>query len=519
MTKKQNNKQQKLGKVSKELKAIKKVISKAPRQRNPKQNRQPKSKGILGSILRTAGGAAGAMLGNPGVGTALGAGISRILGHGDYTVKQNSMMAGPPSFAALNQGIRIRHREYLQDVRSSVAFACTQYQIQPTDRVTFPWLSQIATSFEQYKIHGLVFYFNTTAGNAISSTNNALGIVGMATCYDPSQGPFQNKRQCEDYVGCTSAVPSISIMHAVECKPKSDVLDRYYCLQDAITDVEDLKFFNHGTLNLFSVGSQQATTVGELWVSYDIEFFNPKLENTGTDSSADHFYAGGVTATTSKPLGALGYLPLTGSNINSTLTNSILTLPNSSAKGNYMVILILNTTVMTTPVLFTTPTPNLVPHNLFLGDTQNSYAITNSPFTVLMLSYIKTDTNVASVSFTTSSGVTTGPAQFDLFLISVPLALLTVMRSAVKAVSTKDKMRDAFISLMEDFKDGKLDKHKPLFPVEECKEDSLVDDSYEKDVGDIDLPHILSSRIGSSVILDQAPVCGSFRPVIKNSRK
>jgi hypothetical protein len=39
----------------------------------------------------------------------------------------------------------------------------------------FPWLSNIAQNFESYKLRGLVFEFKSMSGDALTSTNTALG--------------------------------------------------------------------------------------------------------------------------------------------------------------------------------------------------------------------------------------------------------------------------------------------------------------------------------------------------------
>jgi hypothetical protein len=328
------NKKNKL-KLSK--KAVKKEVKREVRQMTkPKATRARRSG--MGGFLRTAGKIAGGIVGNPMLGEVLGAGVSKIFGQGAYSVNAVTQMPGPPTFADLGASKRIQHREYLGDLFSNTGFNNSTYAIQPADGTTFPWLSQIAKSFEQYSFKGLVFYLNTTSGNAIASTNNALGVWGAVTVYDASAPALMNKRQCEDYMGCTASVPACSILHAVECKPGRDVLDRYYVLNGQDPDVGELKFFNQGTLNVFVQG-QQASNVnlGELWVSYDIEFYNPRIDTVGTNL-ADHFQFGGLTVTNATPLGAVPLSPVAGSNLGSTI-NTItqqVTIPAGAPAGNYI---------------------------------------------------------------------------------------------------------------------------------------------------------------------------------------
>jgi len=55
----------------------------------------------------------------------------------------------------------------------------------------------------------------------------------------------------------------------------------YYVRNSETISDEDLKFYDVGTFQLFSDGAQAASTAGEFWVTYDIEFFRPKLAEDG----------------------------------------------------------------------------------------------------------------------------------------------------------------------------------------------------------------------------------------------
>jgi hypothetical protein len=310
---------------------------------NVKSNMNKKSslKGkttALGKIIKSAGSIGGSLLGHPGLGKTMGGAISRIFGQGDYEVKSNSFLnGGPPSFAAMNTGIRMAHREYIGDIFSNTGFGISQYSLSPSSAVTFPWLSQIATNFEEYRYHGLVFYFNTTSGNAVSSTNNALGVVGMVTQYNPSLPPLPDKRTCEDYAGCVSTVPSMSLLHPVECKLKADALQRYFVQVDTISNAEDLKFYSPGNFNVFTAGQQAANiNLGELWVSYDVEFYNPKILPIGTvRSAAGKASINPLTSTQTAPLGTA---PVTAvGNLKWSYDGAgVITVPQGTAAGYYM---------------------------------------------------------------------------------------------------------------------------------------------------------------------------------------
>jgi hypothetical protein len=395
----------------------------------------------IGKILRSVGAAAGTYFGQARLGADVGAGISRIFGQGDYVVRENSLMgAGPPAFASLNTGIRIAHREYIRDVISSTSFSNTTNIITPTNPTLFPWLSNIATNFEEFRIKGLIFYFNTTSGDAISSTNNALGVVGMTTVYDPTDSDLQSKREAEDYAGCVSSVPSRSFIHAVECKPSANVLGRYYIQTSSVTNPEDLKFYALGKLNLFTQGMQQANvTLGELWVSYDIEFYDPKILPIGTVNLA----AGRISSALVNVAGAAfgPNLNIAQGNINFTTQNTSLQIPQGTASGSYFLLMTMisggaGTYAFASPTVTSNINP-IVALSTAGAAPVSSENLPESGATTqrhaLFFTFNKTDS--ASATITLGGGGTITSYEFDVWLFKVPSSTFTGVQQQVPGFS------------------------------------------------------------------------------------
>jgi len=316
--------------------AVKQAVSNVKRNR-PRKGRKHQRGGGLGGMIKSAALAGASAFGGP-IGRLAASTISRITGHGDYKVQYNSVMNPgqcPPAFASPLVGTRIRHREFIRVINSSVNYNNISFSINPGLSALFPWLSTLAVNFEQYKLHGFVATLHTTSATAVASTNTALGVWGAVTQYDPTDVPFIERRAAENYVGCNSAVVCSTLMHGVECKAKSDVLDRYYVRTQNISDSEDLKFYDHGVLNIFTDGAQASSQIGELWVSYDVEFFKPKLPSSiDMDKAIADFYS------IQNPAGLLGdgsATPRTGSNLGSTISpnGQSITLPSAAPAGLY----------------------------------------------------------------------------------------------------------------------------------------------------------------------------------------
>lgn len=168
----------------------------------------------------------------------------------------------------------MRHREFLRDTSASVLPSFGIYRLNPTDPVTFPWLSVIANRFEQWRPLGIVFEFVSTCGDAVSSTDSSLGSVSMATQYDFYTPPFADKTQLLNHYYATSGKPSRNQMHAIECAPDKMFSDLLFTYDHSAGDLGNSDL---GYTYVWREGSQAAFTAGELWVTYDIELHKPKL--------------------------------------------------------------------------------------------------------------------------------------------------------------------------------------------------------------------------------------------------
>lgn len=219
--------------------------------------------------------------------------ISTITGLGDYQVKSNSVISptnGPPQFMSGGGCVRIPHREFLGLVNSpGPAFNINAFPLNPFNATTFPWLSEIAGSFETFRIEGAVFEFKSTYGDAIASTNAALGSVILATQYNSTAPPFVTQIQMENYQYATSCKPSVSMIHPIECDPSQLPIEHLYVFNETAT-AADPRWTQLGVTFLATVGQQSAAVLGELWVSFDICFYQPKLlSGVPSNGLSSHF--------------------------------------------------------------------------------------------------------------------------------------------------------------------------------------------------------------------------------------
>lgn len=207
-------------------------------------------------------------------------------GFGDYRVKSNSLKFGgmsPPMIvnSVQNGGIIVRHREYIADISTSVAFLNRNLPINPGMVTTFPWLAQVANAFEQYRFRGLAFEFKSLSADALvsGSTSVGQGSVIMATQYNSLSPGFSTKIEMENYEYANSCKPSCSFMHPVECDLRQTPNTPLYIRSGAIPADADERLYDMGNFNLATVGIPTGTdnnVCGELWATFEIEFFKPK---------------------------------------------------------------------------------------------------------------------------------------------------------------------------------------------------------------------------------------------------
>ena len=267
--------------------------------------------GIGDYFGKSAGSYLGNLTGIPGASTVGGflgdkAGdfIKRkLFGRGDYTTTNDLMhvpgTGGAPLFGTMRD-VSFAHREYIGDIFGPPAgqsFQVSSYPINPAISETFPFLSQLASNFEEYEFAQLVFSFKSTTTDIGSSTNGQCGSVVMAVNYNASAGPFTDKQTMSAYFGSTTCKSTDGAMCGVECDPQKNAGPPIlYTRANPTIPSQDLKTYDLGTFQFAVVNSPASFAnlpIGELWVDYTIHLRKPKLYSArGLDVDKDAFLSG-----------------------------------------------------------------------------------------------------------------------------------------------------------------------------------------------------------------------------------
>lgn len=311
------------------------------------------SSGISRSIGAMGGSAVGGFIGGaPGaaigraVGSKAGDLFSKITGMGDYNVAYNTVVNPnqTPIFKNKGRSVFISHREYITDVISSAtagAFAIDSFELNPALSSTYPWLATIAQNFEQYRIHGMVFHFKSNSADALNSVNTALGTVILATQYNVLLPAFKNKQEMENYEFGCSTRPSQDVLHPVECDPKVTSFGPVFDVKLGGNDKGDDRLYCPGRFSIATVGQQGVSVnIGELWVTYDIEFFKPRMGDVA--SQINQWRASGGTFAPAVPFGTVPKIISESSDFSAvTITNNTINF-NRGFTGKVQVTIVWN---------------------------------------------------------------------------------------------------------------------------------------------------------------------------------
>jgi len=289
-----------------------------------------------------------------------------VQGSGGYKIKKNSIFLGegqgPPHIQNLTNGpVVIRHREYLGDMTVPTGAPSPfdiffQQVINPGNPQMFPWLSQIAANFQEWDALGILFELKTMASDY--TANVSMGTIFAATDYNAIAVPPTNKMQLENMEFSQSCKPSCSILMPIECDPRKNVATHLFIAPNLDYNNGDPQFYDLGQVFLGSQGLPNSGgvvgTIAEIWVSYEIVFFKPKIPSLADSPSFGGLQAGFYfqNQADNQPWGLIAnQTPFVGNNTAITLANAVLTLPPIVGQ-NYIILVSYNgdTMATTTPI-------------------------------------------------------------------------------------------------------------------------------------------------------------------------
>lgn len=298
------------GKQKPPAKQFKSPQKKSTRKSTPRPNRRqsrPKSKPKnIQSSKRSRSSGIGATIGGF-LGNAAEAGIRTIFGMGEYTETLGNELGVPAETISSNEApdvnslvrpvsssvvrhmhtntegcIRITRREFVQPILIQDDATIFELAVEPSKTGTFPWLSGIAESWQQYQILGLAYEYVPTSGAAVANNSGALGQVVMAFRYDvteaPNAYPNDSLRGMLNQSGAVSTSPAAPSTCFMECDPQlTNQFTRFIRRPASAVNNYSEQNFDAAKLMVLTQGAQNSTNkqAGQLWCTYDIMLFHP----------------------------------------------------------------------------------------------------------------------------------------------------------------------------------------------------------------------------------------------------
>lgn len=180
-----------------------------------------------------------------------------------------------PKIAQTRDNCRIMHRELISSVVGSTDFTVqNSFPLNPGMSKTFPWLSSMARSWEQYKFHKLKFCYFTRTGST------TVGSMMMAPDYDAADTAPQSEQIASSYEDVTEDAPWKDIVCNLPPSRLNSNLQRKFLRSGPLGPNLDIKSYDSGNLFVITIDGQNVNW-GKLWVEYDVEFFIPQLPPTG----------------------------------------------------------------------------------------------------------------------------------------------------------------------------------------------------------------------------------------------
>jgi hypothetical protein len=182
---------------------------------------------------------------------------------------------GSPVTKTMSNGNSIvHHREYVVDLAIEEDGFDLQYKfgINPGNASLFPWLSQIATRYDSYKIKSFKVIYEPQCGTSISGT------VMIAIDSDASDPPPTSKTQMMSYKNAARS-PVWFACEASSAPQELSLGKTNYVLSGAQPIGTDIKTYDIGNLYVAvqSDAGSLPIQIGELYVEYVVELMTPQI--------------------------------------------------------------------------------------------------------------------------------------------------------------------------------------------------------------------------------------------------
>jgi len=168
---------------------------------------------------------------------------------------------------------RIVHRELVATISGNTTFGSTAFALNPGVAASFPWLSTVAGSYEQYSFRKLRFHYVTRCATSYT------GSVLLAPEYDALDTAPTTEVNMAMMAGAKEDVPWRDQVIDFNVADMFPLGPRKFIRTGAIASTADLKTYDAGQLFVALASCADTSAIGKLWVEYDVDLYIPQNPN------------------------------------------------------------------------------------------------------------------------------------------------------------------------------------------------------------------------------------------------
>jgi hypothetical protein len=180
--------------------------------------------------------------------------------------------------------------EFIEDINGSILFQVRQWEVNPGQYPTFPWMSTIAQRYEEYEFEELEFYVTSTVSGF--APNGQQGTIVLSASYDAADPLPGTLRAVEDSdphtVPCLPCTPVVSLK--LDCNLMRKNIAKFVRPGPLVAN-QDIKTFDCANLYVSTSGCANTTKIGELHVRYKCRVKKPILD---VNAEGIGFHARGI---------------------------------------------------------------------------------------------------------------------------------------------------------------------------------------------------------------------------------
>lgn len=191
-----------------------------------------------------------------------------------------------------NGNVLVTHREFISKINGSTSFSLNSNAINPGLPAQFNWLFAIANQYESYRFKKLKYIFVN------SKTGTFSGEVIMGIDYDASDASPFNEQELQNYWGCKTGVITRPLELIAEVSAMHKISNKFVRL-GSLSSNQDIKLYDSGNFFLATSDCADTSTIGRLFVEYEVELMTPQVNGGNVLSSKTSF----VDESNTAPLG------------------------------------------------------------------------------------------------------------------------------------------------------------------------------------------------------------------------